>query len=70
MIRAMMPEDVEDVVAVVRAAFAAIAVPLDPAPSALRLTVDEVLAQEGGAFGMLVGLAGACCGGCRVGGCI
>lgn len=54
----MMPGDVEDVVAVVRAAFAAIAVPLDPAPSALRLTVDEVLAQEGGAIWDACGIGG------------
>lgn len=49
MIRAMVPGDAEAVVAVVRAAFAAIPVPLDPAPSALRVTREEVLAQEGGA---------------------
>ena len=50
MIRAMVAEDAESVAALVRAAFGAIAVPLDPAPSALRVTTEDVAAalQEGG----------------------
>ena len=44
----------------VREAFAAIPVPLDPAPSALRVTAAEVLAQEGGAVWEVGGRIGGC----------
>ena len=43
MIRALVPGNAD---AVARGAFAAIPVPLDPPPSALRLTAVEVLARE------------------------
>ena len=49
MIRSLAPGDAEAVACLIREAFAAIPVPLDPAPSGLRVTAAEVLAQEGGA---------------------
>ena len=53
MIRPILPGDADAVAALIRAAFAAIPVPLDPAPSALRETPDSVrahLAEGGGAL--------------------
>ncbi|GAC1336676.1 MAG: GNAT family N-acetyltransferase [Acetobacteraceae bacterium] len=50
LIRPLRPEDAEDAAALIRTAFAAIDVPLDPPPSALRLTGLDVRAhlQSGG----------------------
>lgn len=58
MIRALHADDADGVAALIRAAFAAIPVPLDPAPSALRMTAADVLAQEGGAVWEQDGVAG------------
>ena len=58
MIRALRPEDAEGVAAVIRTAFAAIAVPVDPPPSGLRVTAAEVLTWEGGAVWDEAGIAG------------
>lgn len=60
-IRPMRPADSDDVAALIRTAFAAQSVATDPAPSALRVTADDVLrhlAAHGGAVaeaGRLVG---------------
>ena len=61
MIRPMTLADADAVAALIRAAFAAIAVPLDPAPSALHVTGDTVrthLAGGGGAVWEEDGLRG------------
>lgn len=58
MIRPLQPGDAEAVAALVREAFAAIPIPLDPAPSALRVTAADVLAQEGGAVWDAGGVGG------------
>lgn len=58
MIRPLVPGDAEAVAALVREAFAAIPVPLDPAPSGLRVTGADVLAQEGGAVWDAGGIGG------------
>ena len=53
MIRPVLPDDAEAVADLIRIAFAAIPVPLDPAPSALRETPDSIrahLAEGGGAL--------------------
>ncbi len=53
MIRPMLPGDADAAAALIRLAFAAIPIPLDPAPSALRETADSIrihLASGGGAL--------------------
>lgn len=53
MIRPILPDDADAVAALIRLAFAAIPVPLDPTPSALRETGDSIrahLAEGGGAL--------------------
>ncbi|MGI4943340.1 MAG: GNAT family N-acetyltransferase [Janthinobacterium lividum] len=53
MIRPILPDAADAVAALIRLAFAAIPVPLDPAPSALRETGDSIrahLAEGGGAL--------------------
>lgn len=49
MIRGLVAADAEAVAALIRTAFGAIGVPLDPAPSGLRMSAAAVLAAEGGA---------------------
>lgn len=51
MIRALRAEDAVAAAQLIRTAFAAITVPLDPAPSALRVTADAVLAHLDGGGG-------------------
>lgn len=53
MIRPILPEDADAIAALIRLAFAAIPIPLDPAPSALRETPDSIrahMAANGGAM--------------------
>ena len=59
-IRAMLPSDADPVAALIRLAFAAIPVPLDPAPSALRETGDGVRAHLASGGGALVDGPVAC----------
>ncbi len=58
MIRPIQPADAAGVAALIRAAFASIAEPLDPAPSALRETEASVLAHLADGGGALVQQAG------------
>ena len=58
MIRPLQPGDADAVAAVIREAFAAISVPLDPPPSGARVTAADVLAQDGGAVWDAGGLHG------------
>jgi GNAT superfamily N-acetyltransferase len=63
MLRAMVPDDVAAVAALVRAAFAAQSVVTDPLPSALRLTMADVAAHRArGGGGAVAELAGALAG--------
>ncbi len=60
MIRPILPGDADAVAALIRLAFAAIPVPLDPAPSALRETGDSIRAHLAEGGGMLVEGPAAC----------
>ncbi len=60
MIRPILPADAEAVAALIRLAFAAMPVPLEPAPSALGETGDSIRAHLAEGGGMLVEGPAAC----------
>jgi len=60
MIRPMVPGDAEAAAALIRLAFAAIPIPLDPAPSALRETADSIRTHLASGGGALADGAAAC----------